>query len=49
MWAGSMTLEYVNYILWAPRINYKYLFIIHTFMLNLTFGWSCTPSIMHMI
>ena len=37
MWVGSTTLEYVNYILWAPYINYKYSFIIHTFKLNLEF------------
>ena len=30
-----MTLEYVNYILWVPRTNREYLFIIHMFRLNL--------------
>ena len=35
MWVGSMTMEYVNYIPWAPQINWEYSFTIHTFKLNL--------------
>ena len=30
-----MTLEYVNYIMWATRTNQEYMFIIHAFRLNL--------------
>ena len=37
MWVGSMTLEYVNYILWASQTNWEYLFTSHTFGLNLEF------------
>ena len=32
LWVGSMTLEYVNYVMWAPRTNS---FTMHTFLLNL--------------
>lgn len=37
MWVGSMTLEYVNYIQWAPRTKWEYLWTFHTFKLNLEF------------
>ena len=35
MWVGSMTPEYVTYIVWATQTNWEYSFTIHTFMLNL--------------
>ena len=35
MWVGSMTLEYVNYTLWASQADWDYLFIIDTFRLKL--------------
>ena len=30
-----MTLEYVNYIMWAPQEKLEFLFTIHTFVPNL--------------
>ena len=32
---GSVTLEYVNYIMWASQTKFGILFTIHTFHLNL--------------
>ena len=37
MWVGFMTLEYVNYVLWAPQTKQVYLFTIHTFRLTLEY------------
>ena len=47
MWVCSMTLEYVNYIMWAPRTNWEYSLTIHTFKLNWDMGWSYTLGTMH--
>ena len=31
MWVNSITLEYINYIMWAPHTNWEYSFTIYTF------------------
>ena len=47
MWVGSMTMEHVTYIPWAPWANnWEYSCILHTFRLNLKFGCSITPCTM---
>jgi hypothetical protein len=35
MWVSSMTLQYVNYILWVLRIKLGIFFFVHAFWLNL--------------
>lgn len=46
MWVGSMTLEYINLIMWVPWTKQDYLFIIHTFRPTLeNLGGAILPTL----
>ena len=47
MWVSSMTLEYANYILWAPKEVRIFVDHLYTQADTWIFWWSYTPGTIH--